>query len=96
MNDVLAFAALFALGSALGVTYFGTLWLTVRQLPRLKHPWFVFFGSLLARLGLAIACFFTVLVWYKLLGLAAALAGFLLARLVAVRILSRSGPEKAA
>jgi F1F0 ATPase subunit 2 len=59
--DLLAFVAI---GAAIGALYFGRLWLTIRQLPRLNHPlshpmlWLL--AGTFARLALVLAAFFLV------------------------------------
>lgn len=96
MTEAMMLVLLLLSGSLLGVLYFGGLWLTVRRLARTKQPWVLYFGSLALRLTLLLGCFFAVLVWQKLVGVAAVIVGFMLARLVMVRVLNRSDVEKAA
>lgn len=68
-----------AVGSGLGVLFFGGLWLTVRRLPRARRPGLLAAGSFLARLLLVGAG-----LWWVARGggwaLAAALAALLAAR----------------
>ena len=75
-------------GLALGLWYFGGLWLTVQRLPGARHPGFLSLVSLIIRLGLTLAGFYLVMSgkWERLL---ACLAGFLLMRTILVR---RLGP----
>ena len=42
------------IGSALGLFYFGGLWLTVQQLPVTKHPYRLIFFSFIFRLGITL------------------------------------------
>ena len=53
---VLALAA----GLGLGLFYFGGLWLTVRRLPRSRHPVPLLLASFAARTAVAVAGFFFV------------------------------------
>ena len=85
MNLLLILGIALLLGGALGWIYFQVLWAATRQLSRRPHPgaWFVL--SLLARLALVLAGFTLVVRWGGWPALAAALAGFLIARTVLVR-----------
>jgi F1F0 ATPase subunit 2 len=49
-------------GILLGLLYFGGLWLTVRRLPRTRHPIQLSIVSLVLRLGLCLAGFSLLLV----------------------------------
>ncbi len=72
-------------GAALGGAYFGALWLTVRHLIDHRYPEIVLIGSLLVRLGFVLIGFYLILDgghWVRLL---AALAGFVIVRVVFVR-----------
>ena len=78
-----------AAGVLLGAVFFSGLWWTIRR--GLASPWpgFWFVGSMLLRTGLAVAGFHLLLTlpgsgWKTL---AAALLGFIMARLVATRLL---------
>lgn len=94
-------AAAVGVGVFLGGTYFGGLWWTVRRMSLCRYPMGFYFGSLIVRLTVLLgAC-------YGLLGdpsgprLAAALVGFLAARLLLIRLLGREsagamGPQEAA
>lgn len=72
-----------AAGAVLGAAYFGLLWLTVRAVPHSKNPVVLVFGSLLARLALAVGVFYVVMNgrWERLI---ACLAGFLIVRQVMI------------
>lgn len=74
--ELLAFAAI---GAVLGALYFGGLWLTIRQLPRLSHPMLWLLISTITRLGLVLAAFYLVSQgqWQRLL---ACLVGFVAMR----------------
>jgi F1F0 ATPase subunit 2 len=69
-----------AIGAVLGALYFGGLWLTIRQLPRLNHPMLWLLASTLTRLALVLAAFYLVsqAQWARLL---ACLAGFVAFRI---------------
>jgi len=71
-------------GAAIGLVYFGGLWLTVRRLPARRRPHLWLLGSFVLRLGLALAAFY-LLVPLGWQALATGLAGLLAARQVLVR-----------
>ncbi|MBU1206316.1 MAG: ATP synthase subunit I [Proteobacteria bacterium] len=71
-------------GMGLGFFYFGTLWLTVKHLPRVRRPALLSLGSFWGRLGI------TLIGFYLIMGeegqrLLACLLGFLLVRSLLVR-----------
>lgn len=72
------------LGFAIGIFYFSSLWLTVRQLPRKQQPVFFILSSFISRLSVAILGFYLVMngSWERLL---IALLGFVLARSILIR-----------
>ena len=74
-------------GLALGLVYFGGLWLTVRRLAGSKRPGFLMLGSFVARLLVTLYGFYLVMddSWERLL---ACLAGFLVARVALTRALA--------
>jgi F1F0 ATPase subunit 2 len=88
MNSVWPLAAAFALGGILGLVYFWGLWATVRHLS--LRPWAPLWLllSLTVRLGILLAGIYWVGAgdWRRFL---AALAGVLLARLLATRRVAR-------
>ena len=75
----------FALGFAAGAAYFAALWATVRVLPATRRPALVLFGSFVLRFGVVAAVFVMMVRDGGFSWIAAALAGFFLARLVIVR-----------
>ncbi|MGR9099662.1 MAG: N-ATPase subunit AtpR [Gammaproteobacteria bacterium] len=83
-EGLLYFAPAFLAGMILGIFYFGVLWLTVRRLTRYQHPSLWFVASFLFRNAVAAAGFYLVMAgdWRRLF---AALAGFILIRVVIVR-----------
>ncbi len=66
-------------GVILGGGYFGALWWTVRRLPGRQHAGQWLAASFLLRLAVTTGAFFLILPWGAG-ALAAAMAGFLLAR----------------
>jgi F1F0 ATPase subunit 2 len=85
MNEPLSLAYAFAAGVLLGAMFYGGLWWTVRLavLSRRVALWFL--GSLLLRMGLALAGLYVVAGghWQRLL---LCLLGFVLARIVVIRL----------
>lgn len=88
--DVLHLIIAFAAGMALGLFHFGTLWLTVRQVPKARRPELLTLGSFLARTGVSVLGFYLVMggYWERLV---ACLFGFILTRTFLVR---RWRPER--
>jgi len=56
---LLALAALAGIG--LGLFYFGSLWLTVRQIPKSLNPALLTLGSFFGRLGIILVSFYLVM-----------------------------------
>lgn len=79
-------------GLILGALYFTALWRTVKKLPESVHPFRLMIGSFVLRMAIVLPGFYLVMSghWERL---AAALVGFILARLVITR---RLGLERAA
>ena len=77
MNETLALTGMAGLG--LGAIFFGGLWWTVRKGVSASQPALWFLGSLLLRMGIALAGFYVVSGGH-LVRLLACLAGFALAR----------------
>lgn len=75
LNVVIAFAA----GLLLGFFYFGSLWLTVQSLVKIKRPALLSIVSFFVRTGLTLGGFFIVMSghWERAL---ACMAGFLVMR----------------
>ena len=90
MNEPLTLALAWLAGSALGATFFGGLWWTVRKGVSANQPALWFFGSLLVRMGIALAGFYVVSGGH-LDRLLACLVGFVVARPV-VTWLTRTRP----
>ena len=93
MNELLFLAPALAAGVLLGAIFFGGLWLTVRKGASSKQPALWFFGSLLLRMGIALAGFYFVSGghWERLL---LCLLGFVMARLVLTWLTRSSGESQ--
>jgi F1F0 ATPase subunit 2 len=80
-SDVLPLMLVGGAGLSLGAIFFGALYLTVRQGVSSRSPALWFFGSLVVRMGIALAGFYFVSdgSWQRLV---ACLLGFVVARLV--------------
>ena len=85
MNDALTLAFALVAGVLLGAVFYGGLWWTVRRGISSDRVAFWFFGSLLLRMGLALAGFYFVADgdWQRLL---LCLLGFFMARLAVTRL----------
>ena len=90
MNFTVSLVLAFCAGLALGLFYYGGLWVTVQRLPQSRSPGVVAALSLFLRLGLVLVAFYLVMggSWERLL---ASLAGFLLIRTLLVH---RLGPRR--
>ncbi|CAN5322571.1 ATP synthase subunit I [soil metagenome] len=93
MNDILRLTLALLAGAALGTVFFGGLLWTVRRGVTSEQPALWFLGSMLLRMGVALAGFYVVADgrWERLVS---CLAGFVLARVVVMRC-SRSGENLA-
>ena len=85
MNETLALVLASVAGVLLGALFFGGLWWTVQKGLSSKRSALWFFGSLLLRMSIALAGFYFVSGghWKRLL---ACLLGFIMARLIIIRI----------
>lgn len=81
-------------GTVIGALFFGGLWLTVRRIPRSRHPALLMFSSLILRLALAGAGFYWVMDG-SAVRLLSALAGFLAVRWVLTGRLARLAEARA-
>ena len=93
MSDTLALAIAFLAGALLGAFFFGGLWWTVQKGVASETPALWFLGSLLLRSILVVAGFYLAAQghWSRL---AACLLGFLIARVIVVRRLTRAPAEE--
>jgi F1F0 ATPase subunit 2 len=84
MNEMLTLLLAWMAGVLLGAMFFGGLWWTVRKGLASKRPAAWFLGSMLLRMGLAVAGFYFVAGghWQRLL---LCLLGFAMARLMVTR-----------
>jgi F1F0 ATPase subunit 2 len=87
--ELLLFFLLF--GALLGLFFFGGLWLTVRALPRLKHPQATYWAGSMLRLAVCLYCF-SVALGQGPLYLAAACVGFYALRMGLVPWVGRVRP----
>src|SRR5271165_2374896 len=92
MNDILALALASLAGALLGAFFFGGLWWTVQKGVTSPRPALWFLGSLMVRTGLILAGIYFVAQghWSRLV---MCLLGFLLARVIVVRRLTRAPIE---
>ncbi len=76
----------FVLGFCLGLGYFGGLWLTLKKLPQVNHPYRLVIGSFVLRLIISLFCFYGLIYLFGNLDigiiLLIAVLGFIFARLV--------------
>lgn len=81
MARILLILSTFVPGIILGIFYFGSLWITVRQLPTTAYPVRLFIGSWLGRMIVTLLGFYLVMngQWQRVL---ICLAGFIAARIV--------------
>ena len=93
MSDTLALALAFVAGALLGAFFFGGLWWTVQKGVTSETPALWFLGSLLLRTGLILAGFYLAAQghWSRLV---ACLLGFLIARVIVVKRLTRAPAEE--
>lgn len=85
MNEAMQLALVLLAGMLLGAMFFGGLWWTVQRGLVSPRPALWFIGSLLLRTGLALAGFYLVAGsdWRRMV---ACLAGFVLVRIIILRI----------
>lgn len=86
MTDWLTLVGAAIAGVALGMVYFGGLWLTVRYLPTTTHPILLTFGSYLLRMAIVLLGFYIIMdnQWERLV---AAVITFILTRMFLMRFL---------
>ena len=93
MSDILALALALLAGALLGAFFFGGLWWTVQKGVTSERPALWFLGSLLLRTSLVLAGFYLASQghWSRLV---ACLLGFLIARVIVVKRLTRAPAEE--
>ena len=72
-------------GLALGILYFGGLWLTLRRLAISNQPAFLVLSSYVGRLALCLAGFILIARTAGLRGILICMASFIIARMILVR-----------
>ena len=83
MNEAMTLTLASMAGAALGAIFFGGLWWTIRKACASERPALWFFGSLVLRMGIALAGFYFVSggEWKRLV---LCLLGFIVARLAVI------------
>jgi F1F0 ATPase subunit 2 len=76
---IITYSVALLLGFALGIFYFGSLWITVRELPRTALPIHLIVGSYIGRLVIAGFGFYLIMDGHWERGIFA-VAGYILAR----------------
>ncbi len=94
MNEFSILALSLVTGIALGVFYFGGLWLTLKRLPYTQQPVLLTVGSFFGRTAVCLSCFYLVIRITHLEGLLLSLAGFISMKLVLVRSLRPDKSQK--
>lgn len=85
MNETATLVLAWLAGGIIGLFFFGGLWWTVRRAVTAKQPALWFFGSMLLRMGVALAGFYVVSNRH-LDRLLVCLLGFFIARMVVTRL----------
>jgi F1F0 ATPase subunit 2 len=93
MNDILPLALALVAGALLAAIFFGGLWWTVHKGVKSERPALWFLGSLLLRTIIILGGFYLVSQghWSRL---AVCLLGFLIARFIVVKRLTRAPAEE--
>jgi len=84
MNEIVVMVLTFITGLALGMLFFGGLWLTVKKLFTSKTPALLFLGSFIFRTGVTLVGFYYIVQgsWQRLV---ICLVGFVIARYIVTR-----------
>lgn len=92
MNEIVYMILALIAGLALGILFFGGLWITVKKAVAAKIPAIWFFLSLLVRLSITLIGFYYISQgsWQRLL---IGVVGFILARIIVLR-LTKSKEDK--
>ncbi|MFP4477230.1 MAG: ATP synthase subunit I [Desulfatibacillaceae bacterium] len=91
MNQLGFAAAVFGAGLGIGLAYFAALKVNIELMMRSDRPWVLAIGGFILRAGLA-ASAISLVAGGRWQGFAAAVAGFILARWISVRLF---GPSRA-
>lgn len=93
MAGAIPIALIFLAGCSIGILFYGGLWLTVRALPKVRHPALLAFASFWGRTALVIVAFVLLsdASWQNAL---ACLLGFVVARLAFVPWIPRYAAKK--
>ncbi len=85
MNDIINVIVIFLAGTALGVLFFGALWLTVKKAVTSKKPALLILLSFVFRITIVMVGFYFIAEgnWQRLL---IALVGFVIARFAVVHL----------
>ena len=94
MNEILFFVLAWIAGLALGILFFGGLWLTVRKTIASKMPALWILGSFVLRIGITLIGFYYVTQgnWKRLF---VCLFGFIAARYIIIQLTRPHKEEKA-
>ncbi|HEX9925659.1 MAG TPA: ATP synthase subunit I [Anaerolineae bacterium] len=84
MSEFYLYLIAFVAGAGIGLFYFGGLWLTIQQLPKVRHPALLLAASFLGRTGLSLFGFY-LLANGRGENLLSGILGFLLMRFVLTR-----------
>jgi F1F0 ATPase subunit 2 len=84
----------FFVGIVLGLFYFGTLWLTLQYLPKVRRPEILTLGGLFIRLVITLSGFYLIVRAGRWESLLIALGGFILARIYLTRRLRSGGKDR--
>ncbi|MEA5534974.1 ATP synthase subunit I [Crocosphaera sp. XPORK-15E] len=89
LSQLWAFMMIFFIGLLIGFCYFGGLWLTLCQLPKVNHPYRLIISSFVLRLVTTVLCFYGLIRLFLAIEtgiiMLMAMLGFLLARIILTR-----------
>lgn len=85
-EQILFVFSTFIPGVMLGIFYFGSLWITVRQLPTTAYPIRLFIGSFIGRMVVTLFGFYLVMdgQWQRVL---ICVGGFIISRILLIQFL---------
>lgn len=82
-----------AAGGAVGLVFFGGLWLSVKVIHRVKHPGWLMLFSFVVRILVFVAAFYAIAKYGNWLYLVIALVAALIVRTVLMRTIGNKGIE---